>query len=151
MPDESNAGGEDRNEKGRELSSLLDLRMPGDSRAISDATDTISAALTQLEVPEEKRMEIALAVQEALANAVVHGCKNDPSKEVRCRLERDPNGPIVITVTDPGPGFRPEVVSNPKRPENLYADHGRGVYLIRQLMDEVHFENGGNQIRMWKY
>jgi serine/threonine-protein kinase RsbW len=57
----------------------------------------------------------------------------------------------VITVTDPGRGFLPSALSDPHEPENLYADHGRGVYLIRQLMDEVHFENGGNQIRMWKY
>jgi serine/threonine-protein kinase RsbW len=54
-------------------------------------------------------------------------------------------------VTDPGPGFSPELLSDPKRSENLYADHGRGVYLIRQLMDEVHFEHGGNELRMWKY
>jgi serine/threonine-protein kinase RsbW len=54
-------------------------------------------------------------------------------------------------VTDPGPGFSPDLLSDPKRQENLYADHGRGVYLIRQLMDEVSFERRGNEIRMWKY
>jgi serine/threonine-protein kinase RsbW len=137
--------------KDRELSNLLDLRVPGNSGAISPVTDAVSATLTQLDVPEEKRLEIALAVQEALANAVVHGCKNDSSKEIGCRVERDADGRIVIVVTDPGGGFHPEVLPDPKRPENLHADHGRGVYLIRQLMDEVHFENGGNQIRMWKY
>jgi serine/threonine-protein kinase RsbW len=135
----------------QELSNLLDLHLPGDTRAVNQFTDTISATLTRLEVPEEKRMEITLAVQEALVNAVVHGCKNDRTKEVRCRLLRDAKGRIVIIVTDPGPGFRPEGVSDPKREEGLYADHGRGVYLIRQLMDEVRFENGGNQITMWKY
>jgi serine/threonine-protein kinase RsbW len=135
----------------RELTTLLDLRMPGDTRAVSDVTDKVSATLVEMNVPEEKRMEIALAVQEALVNAVVHGCKNDRSKEVRCRLQRTPDGGIVIVITDPGRGFRPEDIADPKRAENLYADHGRGVYLIRQLMDEVHFENGGNQIRMWKY
>jgi serine/threonine-protein kinase RsbW len=134
-----------------ELSSLLDLRIPGDTGVISGITDTVSATLTKLNVPQEKRMEIALALQEALVNAVVHGCKNDPSKVVRCRLGRDQQGRIVIIVTDPGRGFRVEDVADPKRAENLYQDHGRGVYLIRQLMDEVHFENGGNQIRMWKY
>lgn len=133
------------------LSNLLELRMPGDAGAISAVADAVVAALIKLEVPEEKRMEIALAVQEALANAVVHGCKNDSSKVVRCRLQRDPNGRIVITVTDPGHGFRQEDLSHPNQAENLYLDHGRGVYLIRQLMDEVHFEKGGNQIRMWKY
>jgi len=133
------------------LSELLDLSMPADSEAIATVVDTISETLVQLEVPEQKRLEVALAVQEALANAVVHGCGNDPSKQVRCQLKSDPHGRIVIIVTDPGPGFSPDVLSDPKRRENLYADHGRGVYLIRQLMDEVHFEHRGNEIRMWKY
>jgi len=134
-----------------ELSDLLDLRMPAESKAIAKVTDAISETLTQLEIPEEKRLEIALAVQEALANAVVHGCKSDPSKEVRCRLQRDSRGGIVVIVTDPGPGFSPAMLSDPKQSERLYADHGRGVFLIRQLMDEVHFEHGGNQVKMRKY
>jgi serine/threonine-protein kinase RsbW len=133
------------------LSELLDVNLPADPEAIATAVDTISETLMQLEVPEQKRFEVALAVQEALANAVVHGCGNDPSKQVRCRLQSDSRGRIVITVTDPGPGFSPQVLSDPKRGEKLYADHGRGVYLIRQLMDEVQFENPGNEIRMWKY
>jgi len=82
---------------------------------------------------------------------VVHGCGNDPTKFVHCRMQSDPDGRIVITVTDPGPGFRPDLLADPKQRENLYADHGRGVYLIRQLMDEVKFERNGNEIRMWKY
>ena len=135
----------------RALSELLDVRLPADSEAIATVVDTISETLVRLEVPEQKRFEVALAVQEALANAVVHGCGNDPSKQVRCRLKCDPHGRIVIIVTDPGPGFSRDLLSDPKRSENLHADHGRGVYLIRQLMDEVHFERRGNEIRMWKY
>ena len=133
------------------LSELLDVNLPADAEAIATAVDTISETLIRLEVPEQKRFEVALAVQEALANAVVHGCGNDPSKQVRCRLQSDSQGRIVIIVTDPGPGFTPQVLSDPKQGEKLYADHGRGVYLIRQLMDEVHFEQPGNEIRMWKY
>jgi len=148
MPRESRAGEHDRQ---RELTNLLDLRMPGDSSAVAAVSDAIAETLSRLHIPEEKRLEIGLAVQEALANAVVHGCKNDPSKEVCCRLDRDAEGRIMIVVTDPGRGFRSDALSDPNDPENLHADHGRGVYLIRQLMDEVHFEKGGNQIRMWKY
>jgi serine/threonine-protein kinase RsbW len=134
-----------------ELSELLNLQMPAESASVTAITDAISEALVRLKVPEEKQLEIGLAVQEALVNAVVHGCNNDPSKEIQCRLQRDARGRIAIIVTDPGPGFSPELLSNPKQGDNVYADHGRGVYLIRQLMDEVHFENGGNEIRMWKY
>jgi serine/threonine-protein kinase RsbW len=133
------------------FSELLDRSMPADSEAIAAVVDDISETLTRLEVPEQKRFEVALAVQEALANAVIHGCGNDSSKQIRCRLRTDPHGRIVIIVTDPGPGFNPDQLSDPKRRENLHADHGRGVYLIRQLMDEVHFERSGNEIRMWKY
>jgi serine/threonine-protein kinase RsbW len=146
MPAEFSDGSEDH-----ALSDLSDVSMPATSEAIATVVDTISDTLTQLQVPEQKRFEIALAVQEALANAVVHGCGNDPSKQVRCRLQTDPRGRIVIIVTDPGPGFAQNLVPDPKQRENLYVDHGRGVYLIRQLMDEVHFENSGSEIRMWKY
>jgi serine/threonine-protein kinase RsbW len=133
------------------LSELLDRNMPANSESIAEVVDAISETLTRLEVPEQKRFEVALAVQEALANAVVHGCGNDPSKQVRCRVNTDPRGRIVITVTDPGPGFKIDRLPDPHQNENLHADHGRGVYLIRQLMDEVQFGNNGNEIKMWKY
>lgn len=146
MSHESSSGPENTT-----FSELIDRSMPADPEAIGAVVDDISETLTRLDVPEQKRFEVALAVQEALANAVVHGCGNDSSKQIRCRLRTDPQSRIVIIVTDPGPGFNPDQVSDPKRSESLHADHGRGVYLIRQLMDEVHFERSGNEIRMWKY
>src|SRR5271166_5011063 len=110
MSSESSGGPQNR-----ALSELLDLNMPANSEAIATVVDAISQSLAQLNVPEQKRFEVALAVQEALANAVVHGCGNDPSKQVRCRLKSDPHGRIVISVTDPGPGFSPDTLSDPKR------------------------------------
>jgi serine/threonine-protein kinase RsbW len=145
MADEFGAGGSSG------FNELLNLSMPANSESIATITAAISEILERLEIPEQKRLEIDLAVQEALANAVVHGCKGDASKTIRCRLNGDQQGRIVISVTDPGPGFRPEAVPDPKRAEGLYGDHGRGVYLIRQLMDEVQFERGGSEIKMWKY
>jgi serine/threonine-protein kinase RsbW len=133
------------------FSEILDVSMRADAEGIAEVVDTLSETLTRLHIPEQKRMEVQLAVQEALANAVVHGCENDPSKRVRCQMKSGPMGRIVIAVTDPGPGFSPDLVSDPKRHGTLYSDHGRGVYLIRQLMDEVHFTDRGNEIRMWKY
>jgi len=135
----------------QEFSELLNLAMPATTESIATITGAISEIMVRLEIPENKRFEIDLAVQEALANAVRHGCNGDPTKTIRCRLNKDPQGRIVITVSDPGPGFKPEALADPHAPDNLYGDHGRGVYLIRQLMDEVQFEHGGTQIRMWKY
>jgi len=146
MPRDSTSGHPEN-----ELSELLNIGFPANPDAIGTVADAIDQALIELHVPEQKRLEIGLAVQEALVNAVVHGCDSDSSKEVRCRLQSDRNGRIVITVTDPGPGFSTDLLSDPKRQEDLYADHGRGVYLIRQLMDEVSFVRPGNEIKMWKY
>lgn len=130
---------------------LLNLSIPANCEAVASASDTIGETLTKLEVPEQKRLEISLAVQEALVNGVVHGCGNDPSKTVTCQLQSDGDGRIIIIVSDPGPGFNLEAIADPQQGENLYSDHGRGVYLIRQLMDKVQFERGGSEIRMWKY
>ena len=132
------------------VTTALELRIPGEVNAIASAADSIADKLSQLQVPEEKRLEILLAVQEALANAVTHGCENDASKEVRCRLEQYANGRILIVVSDPGPGYSQPPV-DPKHGDRLYHDHGRGVYLIRQLMDDVSLEHNGSEIRMWKY
>jgi len=133
------------------LSELVDLSMPAHSEAIGSVVDAICETLVSLDVSEQKRLEVGLALQEALSNAVVHGCGNDPTKKVRCQVKSDPQGRIVIIVTDPGPGFSPDLLPDPRRDENLHADHGRGVYLIRQLMDEVQFGPRGSEITMWKY
>lgn len=128
----------------------LTLAIPADAERISGATDAVLACLSTLDIAEEKSMAIALAVQEALANAVVHGCGNDASKTVHCELSSDGNGRILIVVADPGPGFNFSSPSHPDAQDD-YRDHGRGVILIRQLMDEVTFEHGGSTIRMCKY
>ena len=148
MAAEHASGGKDSDGSSVEL---LDIRMPGDPRAIASVSDQVSEILSGLDVPEDKRLEIVLALQEALANAVVHGCNNNPSEQVHCELRRDVDGRILIIVTDPGPGFPPDATPDPMSPENLYGGSGRGIFLIHQLMDEVQFESGGNQLKMWKY
>lgn len=105
--------------RGSTLSELFDQSMPATSEAIASVVDAVSEALERLEVPEQRRMEIALALQEALANAMVHGCDNDASKQIRCRVKADPFGRIVVIVTDPGPGFTPGLLADPKGRENL--------------------------------
>ena len=102
----------------------------------------------ELHCDEGKDMEIGLALQEALANAIVHGCKNDRSKTVSCRVELPQPAEMLIVVQDSGPGFDPGKVANPLATEGLQLDHGRGILLIRQLMNEVHYERGGTELHM---
>jgi serine/threonine-protein kinase RsbW len=135
---------------GHGLRRQLNLAIPADAEHIGNATDAILACLASLNVEEEKSMAIGLAVQEALANAVTHGCQSDASKTIRCEVSADDQGHVLIVVADPGPGFD---YSAPPKPvvQDVYNDHGRGVFLIRQLMDEVSFDRGGSVIQMWKY
>ena len=128
----------------------LNLAIPADAEHIGNATDAVLACLADLNVEEEKSMAIGLAVQEALANAITHGCQNDPTNTIQCEVSADEQGHVLIVVADPGPGFN---YSAPPKPvvQDVYNDHGRGVFLIRQLMDEVSFERGGSVIQMWKY
>ncbi|MCZ6599270.1 MAG: ATP-binding protein, partial [Acidobacteria bacterium] len=79
-----------------------------------------------------------------------HGCRKCPGEKVEVDVECDPEKGMLIVVRDPGEGFDPRQVPDPLMGENLYADHGRGIYLINRLMDEVTFEKGGTEIRMVK-
>jgi serine/threonine-protein kinase RsbW len=90
-------------------------------------------------------------LREALANAILHGCKADPSKKIECSVTGDKDKGILIVVRDPGEGFDLDKLPSPTDEQNLFSDHGRGIYLINALMDEVKYERNGSEIRMRKY
>jgi serine/threonine-protein kinase RsbW len=127
-----------------------EVRLPARVDAISPVVDEIMAHLHTRVLTEENALAIETALREALANAVLHGCKGDARKQVHCEVSWNENGGIEILVRDPGEGFDPDSISDPLNHENLVADHGRGIYLIRHLMDEVEHANGGREIRMRK-
>lgn len=128
----------------------LDVTIPADPNAINGVVDGVMQIAREMKCAEGNEYEIDLALREALANAIVHGCENDPSKKVECCVACTESSDIVIVVRDPGQGFIPSHVPNPLAEENLSSNHGRGIYLINQLMDEVSFERNGAEIRMRK-
>lgn len=83
---------------------------------------------------------IAMAVREATINAVLHGNQHDPAKRVHVTFERSPGG-LQVAVRDEGKGFNGTGIPDPLQPENLLKQSGRGIFLIRSFMDEVHFRN----------
>ena len=99
---------------------------------------------------EDSELEIEVALREALANAIVHGNQEDPHKHVyvACRCTAD--GEVSITVQDEGQGFDSNAVPDPTAPENRLVKHGRGMYLMKTLMDELRFEQGGAVVYMRK-
>jgi serine/threonine-protein kinase RsbW len=106
--------------------------------------------ISRSRVSDEDNFEIELALREAIVNAIVHGNQQDPRKRVyiNCRCMAD--GEVSVTVEDEGIGFRSDAVPDPTSPDNRLRTHGRGIYLMRTLMDEVDFEQGGSVVHMRK-
>jgi serine/threonine-protein kinase RsbW len=128
----------------------LSIQMAADKTAVDSVVQSIMEVVQEMGCPEDKEAAVELALTEALANAVVHGAKADPSKIIECDVACDENHRMLIVVRDPGDGFDPSNIPNPVVGENLYSNHGRGIYLINQLMDEVKYLKNGTEIRMIK-
>jgi serine/threonine-protein kinase RsbW len=126
------------------------MTIPADPAAIPAITEGVNAMLTQKGWPEDQIMAVELALQEAVANGIRHGCRGDASKRVQCTVNIAADGEIIITVRDPGEGFEPGRVANPLAPENILKPSGRGIFLINGLMDDVQFADGGRQVQMKK-
>jgi anti-sigma regulatory factor (Ser/Thr protein kinase) len=97
---------------------------------------------------EEESVELAL--REALSNAMLHGNRLDGSKLVHVRCWREYGKGMTIVVRDQGHGFDPNAVPDPLAFENLRAEHGRGIHLMKTAMDEVSFARGGTEVHMRK-
>jgi anti-sigma regulatory factor (Ser/Thr protein kinase) len=126
------------------------MTIPADPAAIPAVIEGVNAMLTQKKWPEEQLMAVELALQEAIANGIRHGCGGDASKRIQCIVNITSDGEVIITVRDPGKGFDPSSVANPLAPENVLKPSGRGIFLINGLMDDVRFGDGGRELQMKK-
>jgi len=87
---------------------------------------------------EDERFRVTMAVREAAVNAVLHGNDYDPAKQITASFENNGRS-LIFTIADQGKGVDPETLPDPLAPENLLRGTGRGIFLIRSFMDEVHF------------
>jgi serine/threonine-protein kinase RsbW len=132
------------------LALKLSVTLAGDRDAVDPVVRSVMNVVREMNCAPGREDDIELALTEALANAVVHGAKSDPSKIIECDVACDDQHGILIVVRDPGPGFDPTKIADPCHGENIYSNHGRGIYLINQLMDEVQFHKNGTEIHMLK-
>ena len=96
---------------------------------------------------EEKLHALLVAVTEAVNNGMIHGNKNDNTKHVvvTCTLRRKM---LTVKIADEGGGFAPETIPNPLHDENLLRAGGRGVFLMKTLMESVSFNDTGNEVTL---
>ncbi|HZY73341.1 MAG TPA: ATP-binding protein [Edaphobacter sp.] len=101
---------------------------------------------------EDTATHVAMAVREAAVNAVLHGNAYDPSKHMTASFETTSDS-LIIRVSDQGPGLDPDSIPDPLAPENILRGSGRGIFLIRAFMDEVHFRqlHPGTELTLIKH
>jgi serine/threonine-protein kinase RsbW len=133
-----------------QLNLRLRVTLAADRMAVDPVVQQVMSVVRQMNGVEGKEDAIELSLQEALANAVIHGAKEDPTKIVECLVSSDQERGILIIVRDPGVGFSPDSIPSCTVGENLYSNHGRGIFLINQLMDKVEFKKNGTEIHMTK-
>jgi serine/threonine-protein kinase RsbW len=143
-------GGASRTFEKSKLQLRLDLTFPADAQEIEPVVSRVMEIAGERNCARGKEFEVEVSLREALANAIIHGCGNDATKQVELTLHCDPSRGMLIIVRDPGRGFDVKSLPSPLIGERMYASHGRGIYMINQLMDEVRFKKKGSEIHMRK-
>ena len=132
--------------------SFVELRqsVPSQIQAISPFVGQLMSFITKSRNMDGSETDIEMALIEALENAVVHGNCEDPRKRVYVMCRCTAGGDVSITVQNEGPGFDTGTLPDPTASENRLRTSGRGIYLMKALMDEVRFEKGGAVVHMCK-
>jgi len=126
----------------------VDRVIPSDLSLLDGTVAEITTAVDRATCWEDTE-SIGLAVREALVNAMVHGNHCDPEETVRVSVAVNDECDLLIVVKDSGSGFDPSRLPNPIADENLLANHGRGIFLMKQFMDQVDFNfDHGTEVRM---
>jgi len=126
----------------------LVLELPSDIRSIEHAVDFVMRRCHRCcEAAQRLNLNFRVGLTEALSNAMLYGNSHDPSKRVRVEVAFQ-RGSLHARVTDQGQGFDPTQVPDPTVPENLAKAGGRGLFLMRELLDEVSFNDRGNQVTL---
>jgi serine/threonine-protein kinase RsbW len=126
----------------------LDAVIPSNIKVVDDTVTKI-VGLIGAGYSEDEVGRIDLALREALVNAIIHGNRSDPNKSVRICVALQPDCGVIIVVKDSGSGFDPSFLPDPVVGKNLLAGHGRGIFLINQLMEDVRFTfEHGTEIHM---
>ena len=116
------------------------LAFPSIPERITEVDEFIESILRRAGIPEETVVDIAIAVTEVVNNAIDHGNAGDPEKTVRLEVIIEA-GEITIEVSDEGGGFNPEGLADPLAQENLLREIGRGIFIVRHLMDTVDIDS----------
>ncbi len=130
------------------LNIVTELVLPSDYQSLIDVERLVGSVCEDLGVNEEAFGNVLIAVSEAVNNAISHGNKNNPALNVTISVLNEPDK-FCIQIKDQGPGFSFDALPDPTAPENIFKESGRGVFLMKNLADEVEFESPGNTVNLY--
>lgn len=123
------------------------ITIPSDQDHLVAVDDFLEGTLRGFGIDESTIADIAISVTEVVNNGIIHGNKCDPSKALTLQIARS-GSTLKFVVSDEGEGFDPSCVDDPLKEENLLKEVGRGIFIIRSLMDKVEFENTPEGVRV---
>lgn len=123
------------------------LTLPSSLNSIEKAVDFSEKIAKDMHLKEEEVSSFAIAVSEAVTNAIKHGNKEDKNKNVFINVSIE-NNKVTVSVKDSGKGFNPEKLKDPTKPENITKPCGRGIYIVKTIMDNVdyNFQSDGTEL-----
>ena len=134
----------------KDLPLRLRQSLPSTRPALNRAVWAVMRMARHSGCPADDRADLEIALREALANAMIHGNSLDRGKRVFLRCYAGPGPAMLIVVRDEGPGFDPGTVPDPREADRLHLRNGRGLLLMRELMDHVEYRKGGREVLLWK-
>jgi serine/threonine-protein kinase RsbW len=128
------------------------LTIPSDLKWMPKVVAEVERVVREVGFDEEEGDFLAIATTEAVSNAIVHGNRQNASKKVHIGFEKH-HDRLIIVVADEGDGFNPQSCEDPTDPKNISRNSGRGIYILKQLMDAVDVASScqGTTVRLTKY
>ncbi len=128
---------------------VISLTLPSELKIVPETTLGIIKKIKSKNINDDTLFNLRLALEEALVNAIKHGNKQNKERKVIVKIAVSLNK-ITMEIKDEGQGFNHNKLSSPIEAKNLKKPYGRGVFLIKKLMDKVEFFDGGSRIKMVK-
>jgi len=116
------------------------------NRAVQETMEQLAGICSR----ENVLADLEIVLREGLANAALHGNRAAESKSVFLRFYGSPEQGLWIAIRDEGAGFDPGAVPDPRGEDRLLLHHGRGIFLMQQLVDDVEYRKGGTELLLYK-
>ncbi|MFM7566521.1 MAG: ATP-binding protein [Flavobacteriales bacterium] len=132
----------------RQLTVITEVQLPSTPASIADVERLIDAACSNLALNEDLFGNVLIAVTEGVNNAIIHGNQMKAELQITVSVRKNEEW-VCFSIKDQGIGFDPEVVPDPTEPENILKENGRGIFLMKNLSDDLTFEENGTRVNIF--